>query len=412
MAPSNTVFAWGGLALVAAALTALTLIVLDMLRRARHERRRFALELEQLRAEIERRRRLAEKAPISGLAWQGWRRFRVQWKQRESIDSHSIYLVPVDGQPLPNFTGGQYLTIAVRLPGAAKPSIRCYSLSEAPREDYYRITVKKVRREASPVDSVSTYLNDVLEPGDVMDVKAPNGSFTLDAAELRPVVLLGAGIGVTPLACMASSVLATHWPNDLYLILGMRNSDEHPLKAEVEALAAQYEHLNLHVVYSQPNDDDRAGVDYHAAGRIDLSTLRSVLPSNNYEFFLCGPGSMMKELVPALQAWGVPESDVHIEAFGPASIPRATKQPEPAAGPKVTFAKSGVQATWTGQHANLLELAEAAGATVEAGCRSGACGTCETVVANGTVKASGGQAAPGACLMCVSTPISDVVLNT
>ena len=155
----------------------------------------------------------AAPKPAVALVWQGFRKFRVLRKHRECDGCHSFYLVPDDGQPLPPFVPGQFLTISLSVPNEPKPVVRCYSLSAAPRPDYYRCTIKRAlppgSEPSAPPGKASNYFNEVVSDGDFLDVKPPHGSFQLNTSSQRSVVLITAGVGITPLFSMLQWLAAT-----------------------------------------------------------------------------------------------------------------------------------------------------------------------------------------------------------
>jgi ferredoxin len=173
------------------------------------------------------------------------------------------------------------------------------------------------------------------------------------------------------------------------------------------------------VVYSSPQPGDVLGRDYQHTGYIDLALLRNSLPHGRHQFYVCGPPAMMQSLVPALRAWSVSESDIHFEAFGPASASTAvTASNEPptatSGSAEIALSRSGRTLTWDGQDANLLDFAERHGVAVDSGCRTGSCGSCATRLISGTVH----YAEPpdydipaGQCLLCVGKPQSALVLD-
>jgi hypothetical protein len=333
----------------------------------------------------------------------------------EADACRSFYLVPEDGRPLPRFEPGQYLTFHLPTADPARPLVRCYSLSERPREDFYRVTVKRLAASVGGggAGRGSGYFHREVRPGSLLSVEAPQGSFFLDPADRAPVVLIGAGIGVTPIVSMAAALVYARDPRQAVVLAGFRDGRQHPFRVRLAELAAEAPEMRLAVSYSQPLAGDRLDVDYHHRGRIDAARLRSVLPSNNYRFYLCGPAAMMASLVPALLAWGVPAEHIHYEAFGPASV-RGIGGVRPSAPCDVQFARSGRQLRWTGDEASLLELADRAGLELDSGCRAGGCGQCRVMVAAGRVshaKQPGVQLAEGECLACIARPLTDVVVE-
>lgn len=369
-------------------------------------------------------------------AWSGWRTFRVARREFEDA-AHmqcSFYLEPTDAAALPAFRPGQYLTLALQVPDTrahAPPATRttprtitrCYSLSDRPEPSRYRITVKRV---PAPPDSAgwppglaSNHLHDRVQVGDVLTVKAPAGQFCIDPDPSLPVVLIAGGIGITPMLSMLAWCVAEQPQRAVHLYYGLRNGQEHAFKSELQGLSQSRSAIQLTVAYSRPGPDDVLGQDFQHAGHVDLDLLRRTLPHTRHQFYVCGPPLMMATLVPALQQWGVAQSDIHYEAFGPASM-RATQTESTATAPAgvaplaVQFKRSGRTLLWDGRDHNLLDFAERGGVPVESGCRSGGCGSCQTRLLSGTVgyASQPDHALPaGYCLLCVGTPQSALTLD-
>ena len=192
-------------------------------------------------------------------AWTGWRKFRVITVIEETQDVKSCYLAPHDGKPLPPFNPGQHIAVQVKMPGRQDPIIRCYSLSCAPNKDFYRISVKRegARPDAPdrPPGLMSNYVHGALSEGDFIDLKSPSGKFSLDLSRHTPIVLIGGGIGITPVFSMLDSVIAQKSEREIWFFAGMRNRLEHPLRAQLKALADRHENLRLMVCYSEPSKD-------------------------------------------------------------------------------------------------------------------------------------------------------------
>lgn len=364
------------------------------------------------------------------LAWEGWREFRVVQRSFEDAarSQCSFYLQPVDGQLLPAFRPGQFLTFSLDVSGGAtrgaeagRPITRCYSLSDAPDPARYRVTIKRV---PAPLDHPevlpglsSNHFHDHVRVGDTLRVKAPSGHFCIDPDPAVPVVLIGGGIGITPMMSMLRWCVANQPQRAVQLYYGLRNSDEHAFKPQLEALAASHPTLRLHVVYSRPTSSDVAGRDYQHAGHVDVELLRQTLPHGRHQFYVCGPPAMMQALVPALAEWGVPVADIHFEAFGPASVQlsgAAAPVAPSVSGVEVTFHRSGRTLAWDGRDASLLDFAERHGIDVESGCRSGGCGSCETRLLEGRVQyehTPDHDVAAGHCLLCVGRPATSLALE-
>jgi uncharacterized protein len=350
--------------------------------------------------------------------WEGWRPFRVAAIVDEARDVRSFYFSPVDGRPLSPFAPGQFLTFRLQIDGSDAPLVRCYSLSDRPHEDYYRTTIKRVLAPTDqpdlPPGRGSGYFHDNVRVGDVLHVRAPAGTFFIDPADTRPLALIGAGIGITPLVSMLDAVIHAGRRREVYVLVGFHNSREQPFKEYLQRLTEEHPYVRLHVSYSAPLAEDVLYRDYNHRGRMTIERVREILPSNNFRFYVCGPGQMMESLVPALWAWGVPEEHVYYEAFGPASVRRLGAERASTAQCEVRFERSGRAATWDGTLASLLEFGEAAGIALPSGCRAGSCGECLLAIRRGTfatLKSPSVPVPPGHCLTCISVPTSELVLD-
>jgi len=363
-----------------------------------------------------------DKAVVN--AWSGYRTFILERRIVEDAAQSvcSFYLVPEDRQPLPAFLPGQFLTF--RLDIGAEEIIRCYSLSDAPRPDYYRVSIKRI---PAPPDShlapgrSSNYFHDHVAVGSRLQVRAPAGHFHLDRGD-APVVLIAGGIGITPMLSMLNWSLAEQPGREIWLFYGVRQGRELVMKSHLEALASAHPNFHLWRCFSDPRAEEQVGVDFQHRGRVDINLLRMQLPLKPYHFYICGPTPMMESLVSALEDWGVPDARIHFEAFGPASIKRkqaavASAAESPVAATEtilVTFAQSGKQFVWQPTAGSLLEFAEANGITIHSGCRAGGCGSCQTTIRSGAVlyrQPPDYDPEPGTCLLCVSTPKTSVTLE-
>ena len=378
---------------------------------------------------VERANAIRHQQQLSTAAWNGVRKFVVDRKVHEADDICSFYLRPHDGKPLPSFKPGQYLTFHLDVPERDRPLIRCYSLSDSPRSDYYRVSIKRVPpprdRPDAPPGIGSNFFHDHVEEGSILDVKAPGGHFALDLSDTRPAVLIGGGVGITPMLSMIGAVADSQSDREVWLFYGVRCGSEQMCKQPLAELSRQHENLRVVVCYSLPSQDDVEGLDYTEQGHVGLAVLSRYLPSNNYQFYICGPPPMMKTLLPDLIEWGVPKEHIHTEAFGPASVKaRGSAQqptPQPAAKTKaaqptfqVSFQRSGKKVTWDDQHSNLLEFAMGCGVELDSACCAGSCGTCQIAIASGDVEYDEDpehETEDGCCLTCVGRPKSDLVLD-
>jgi len=357
-------------------------------------------------------------------AWSGTRRFQVAAVVDEAIDCKSYYLVPADGHPLPRFEPGQFLTFRLPIDPRQKRLVRCYSLSDRPREDFYRITIKQARPPATvgraelPLGVGSTFFHERVQAETTLDVQAPQGAFFLDPTEDSPVVLIGAGIGITPILSMANTIAHERDKQQAYVFASFGNSREHPFRQQMQELHAANKNVQFDISYSRPMPADNLERDYDHRGYVDIARLRQVLPSNNFRFYVCGPAGMMETLVPALHAWGVPESHIRFEAFGPTTV-KGMKQirttDDIAKGPcQVKFMLAGASLAWDGGYESLLEFAESQGVPLDYGCRAGNCGQCLVSVRSGSVdhiQAPGMPLDENQCLTCIGVPHGDVVLE-
>ena len=366
-----------------------------------------------------------EKIRSAG-AWNGLRAFIVQRREYEDAAQSqcSFYLVPKDGVALPDFKPGQFLTFNIPISGGdgevQQTITRCYSLSDAPDSARYRITVKRVSAPAGhpelPAGQSSNYLHEHVRVGDILQLRAPAGHFHIDAGYLTPVVLIAGGIGITPMMSMLLWCLQHQPQRAIHLYYGLRNGDEHAFKKVLMEIVLRTPHVQLTVAYSRPLESDRLNDDFQHLGHVDINLLRQTLPRGPHQFYLCGPAPMMEALVPALEQWGVPSSDIHFEAFGPASVraPKIAANVKSAQAVDVYFARSGRTLQWSGLEGNLLDFAEKHGISVESGCRSGSCGSCVTPISSGSVTYDSPpdfDLSSGQCLLCVGKPASAVTLE-
>ncbi|MCA9199094.1 MAG: 2Fe-2S iron-sulfur cluster binding domain-containing protein [Planctomycetales bacterium] len=414
----STFFAYGGMAMVSLVTAQLGAGVLRTAADAftAYQCRRRDLELLDARILVAKREMAVRQS--SDKAWEGLRKFRVRWKVAECQGIHSLYLVPHDGRPLPPFRPGQYLTLSVRLPGDDRPTIRCYSLSDSPKSDYYRLSVKKATPPPdapdAPSGKVSSYVNDVVCESDILDVKAPSGSFYLHTDKETPVVLLAGGVGITPVLSMLNYLVDVQSHRQVYFFLGVRNGLDHPFHQHLSEIARTHDNIKIVTCYSRPRSNDQQGCDYDVQGRVTVDLIKQYLGVSNYDFYLCGPPAFLDSLVTGLKAWGVPKTSIHQEAFGPSRTSKPVAVPDACEKSEVQFAKSNRTATWDGSLANLLDLADAAQIPIDSGCRAGNCGTCLTAIKSGSVKYSqdpGCDVDDGCCLPCIASPDGPLVLD-
>jgi ferredoxin-NADP reductase/MOSC domain-containing protein YiiM len=340
-------------------------------------------------------RELLDVPAAGGLAWEGFRRLHVTDVVAESATVASVRLAA--GEPLPPPGAGQYLT--VRAAGA----LRSYSLSSDPAAGSYRISVKR-----EPDGLVSGYLHTRLRPGADLDVAAPRGEFVL-AAGTSPVLLISAGIGVTPVLAMLHELAARHPDREVWWLHTARDADHHAFAAEAHKLLDSLPASHEHIFYTAKGE------------RLTRDTLAQLGLPAGASAYVCGPAGFMDDVGSALATLGL--TDVRTEMFGARSainpgVVGATSTPPhqpagpPGTGPRVTFVRS--ELTVSADDRSLLELAEACDVPTRWSCRTGVCHTCVTPVLSGEVAydpAPLEPPGPAEALICCARPTSDLVLD-
>ena len=377
-----------------------------------------ALLIQQRQGDVSAGNAGLNKAPSQAPAWTGFRPLRVARKVRESGNVTSLVLEPTDGQPVAAALPGQF--IVLRLGEASAPALmRSYSLSSEPGASFYRVSVKREAHGAA-----SRYIHDKLGVGDTVQASAARGSFALRPGE-TPVVLLSAGIGVTPVLAMLHALVAERSTREIWWLHGTRNGREHPFAEEARGLLQALVHHHSIICYSAPDPQDRPNVDFSAPGRLNMQLLQQLNLPRDGDFYICGPSTFMSDLTTGLTAAGFAPDRIHTEMFGagasntPGIAAASRKFPHvpagsPGSGPMVSFARSGLNVRWGSSFQSLLELAEACDVPVRWACRTGVCHTCETGLVAGKVGYRPDPIdapADGNMLICCSRPEGDVVID-
>jgi ferredoxin-NADP reductase len=373
-------------------------------------------QLEQLRAIGKGNPGLSVVSPPP--AWTGFRPMRVSRIDRESNSVFSLVLASADGEPLAAALPGQFVVLRLHMQSGAPPVLRSYSLSDLPSTGHYRVSIKQEEEGLG-----STYLRTRIKPGSNLEVSAPRGSFTLRSGS-EPVVLLSAGVGVTPVLAMLHALAAEKSRQPVWWLYGARNREEHPFREESRALLQQLKHGHSYIQYSRPGPADQRGIDFDATGHLAVSAFDKIGVPHEGQFYLCGPAAFLRELTAGLAAWGVTADHIHTEIFGTLDsitpgIKAETHSPhlpaEPAGfGPQVSFARSGLTLPWNAKYQSLLELAEACDVAVRWSCRTGVCHTCETALISGDVEYDPEPLDPpanGTALICCCRPQGEVALD-
>jgi ferredoxin-NADP reductase/MOSC domain-containing protein YiiM len=350
----------------------------------------------------------------------GFRSLAVTAIDHESADVISLTMQRADGQPLPTALPGQYVVLRLQPTVGSPPFFRCYSLSNAPSAERYRISVK-----IEPNGAGGTYLRDHVRVGDALDVSSPRGSFILQSGE-RPVVLLSAGIGATPVLAMLHGLANARSTRQVLWVHAARDGQHHPFAAEVRRLMLRLPHGRSFVCYSRPGSHDKMGENFDATGHLSGSVFDEFGIPREADVYLCGPTRFMSDMKDVLATFGVAPQRIHVEIFvgsesiTPGVVGAATRAPhvpndDANTGPVVSFARSGIAAHWNASaYKSILELAEACDVPVRWSCRTGVCHTCESGLISGSVVYGPEpleKPVDGNVLVCCSQPIRDVVID-
>ena len=350
----------------------------------------------------------------------GFRPLAVTAIDRESADVLSLTLQSPDGQPLPTALPGQYVVLRLQRSAGGPPLFRSYSLSGPASTERYRVSVK-----FEPNGAAGAYLHEHVRVGDALDVSSPRGNFILEPGE-RPVVLLSAGIGATPVLAMLHALAAARSTRQVLWLHGARDREHHPFAAEARGLARALTQGRSYVCYSRPGPDDRMGEDFDVTGHLSRSVFDEVRLPREADVYPCGPGCFMEAMKEALATLGVARERIHVEIFNgsesmtPGVVGGATRAahlPRGGAGTgsQVSFARSGLAPRWDASaYRSILELAEACDVPVRWSCRTGVCHNCESGLISGAVAYEPDPLDPpadGNVLICCSRPQGDVVID-
>ncbi len=348
----------------------------------------------------------------------GFRPLAVTAIDQESADVISLTMQRADGQPLPMALPGQYVVMRLQRTAGGPPLFRSYSLSGSPSSEHYRISVK-----IEPDGAAGPWLREHVRLGDLLDVSSPRGSFVLQSGE-RPIVLLSAGIGATPVLAMLYALAGS--TRQVVWLHAARDREHHPFAAEVRRLMPALAHGRSYVCYSRPGPHDRMTEDFDAIGHLSETVFEAVGLPREADVYLCGPARFMTDMKAALAAFGVAPRRIHVEIFNgsegrtPGIVGATTRAPHPLSddagtGPLVSFARSGIAVHWKpAAYQSILELAEACDVPVRWACRTGVCHNCESGLVSGAVAYDPqplDMPADGNVLVCCSRPAGDVVID-
>ena len=402
-------FSFIGLAILLLAVMQALLLTWNLLARVRRERTLAAQQKEMWSYRVATAKvQLLQMEQRTQNAWNGFRKFEVKRKEyeNESKSICSFYLWPHDDKPLPPFQPGQFLTFSVKPPSAKAPILRCYSLSERPLTDYYRVTIRKLSDGLS-----SCYFHNTVQEGDYLNVRPPSGVFHIEPKGSTPLVMIAGGVGVTPFLSMFRSIATQAPGREAWLFYSSQSISDLVNPAELERVATQGRNLHLHFCITgekQATEPLTLRNVHHE--RITTDLLDRLLPSLNYHFYLCGPEPMMLGMEKALKQWGVKSDRIHYENFEPPKPPtKATRDLE------VTFKQSDKSLAWDSALGSLQQFAQAHDIPIPMSCGAGNCGTCKTAIREGEVeyfsKPGLADLDDGECLTCVCIPKTNLVLD-
>lgn len=249
--------------------------------------------------------------------WSSWRPFVIKQKVQESAEITSFYLYPSDGGKVADFIPGQYLTVKVYVPELNVFQPRQYSISYAPNNEFYRISVKRESGNTDkPEGLVSNMLHNKLNEGDIIEVAPPAGDFVLDVNKSTPLVFISGGVGLTPFMSMLEYLIQTNSNRQITWVHGCRDNAVHAFKDTVADLSQRHGDMVVHTFYD--SFDNGADDDYYE-GFVDLDKIKdAIVPDADY--YICGPGAFIKKHVEYLREQGVDTAAIHYEEFGPAVL--------------------------------------------------------------------------------------------
>ena len=332
-----------------------------------------------------------------------WRPLRVDRIERESSTINSFYLTATDGLPLAPYLAGQHLPI--RHPSMPK-AIRTYTLSKAPCGSQYRLSIK---REAKGL--FSRFMHDDLRVGTTISAMSPRGVFHIPESGKKPLVLVSAGVGITPMIAMLEVAVNTSGCTNgkktsqpIIFIHTARNGDEHAFKHHPILSHPKDFGVTVLLAYSQPTPQDIIDKKFHIYGRMGAQSIADILPAQDVDAFLCGPDQFMADMQKHLKATGVVDNQIQQEIFG---SPITAKEPMPDVDISVQLKSLDSPLNWNPSKATLLETIEGAGIDAPFSCRTGNCGTCAVELLKGRVSHPASaqyKPAEGEALICCAVP--------
>jgi uncharacterized protein len=352
-----------------------------------------------------------------------WRILEVADVVQESADCKSFYLIDPYGQPLSDFRPGQYVMVRPALAGAYQAT-RCYSLSSSPDARFWRITVKLQDTNSdsdiarAKTGGLSAWLHRTIDKGDCLFIGGPSGQFYLPVDSTRDIVLLAAGVGITPMASMLRWSLEHTPDRNVTLVYQAKNSEYWPLGHAIHQWQSDFATLRAHTFFSRAENEEIESLsselsgEFHT-GKFDGVTAADLADNPDADYYMCGPDTWMEQIRDQLVECGVAPERIHWESFGSQTAPAASST-EPFDSHSVRFSLSETDSYWSDPDQSLWELAKANHIEIPSGCLSGVCGSCRVKLISGQVQYDrqiGVELANGECLTCVARPTTDLLLE-
>jgi len=364
------------------------------------------------------------RSPTSRGTAVDWRVMEVAEIVDESDDCRSFYLADPNGQQLPDFRPGQYVMVRPAIAGAYQTT-RCYSLSTSPNARYWRITVKRQETEYPPTrrdqdGALSQWLHRTIHPGDCLLIGGPSGQFFLPEESDRHLVLIAAGVGITPMASMLRWSLENRPEHHVTLLYQAKDLDHWPLGESLHAWQANFSNCHVRSFFSRLDDSELSRCTAHisgslTSGKFDSSDVIGAFNPTQCDYYMCGPDTWMESIRTGLFASGVDAQHVHWESFGTTTEtqPSSTSSPQTAAL-AVRFEHSDLNAQWSDPDQTIWELARESQVEIPSGCLSGVCGCCRVKLVSGEVQYDRPvsiELADDECLTCITRPKTAIVVD-
>ena len=323
------------------------------------------------------------ESPVLQRSTKKWRgKLKVSRIFDETSDVKTFRLMNPLGGMLPfTFLPGQFLSVTVL--SAEKPVKRGYTIASSPTQtDYVEITVK--HKEGGLVSGV---LHNEVKEGDLLEFSGPSGAFTFTGQECKCILLVGAGVGITPLMSVLRYLTDRSWRGDIYLVYGCKTPDDVIYQEELVYLQHRHPNLKVIITVSRPENTDWSG----PVGRVDKELLETSVPEIASRYVhICGPVPMMEGIKQSLFELGIPKERIRTEAFGaalgkPEPVERLKNETDPDVSGSTVYFKSSDASAPLPANRTILEVADDVGVEIDNSCRIGTCGLCKVTLLKGNV---------------------------